>query len=170
MRDAAAPAGANKSRGSAPGGRRAPLCRVQPKGGRLAASGHCHQRSAGGASREWPRGGASRPAGAEAGEGLKFTCSHVLSPPVQTPAAAAARRCFTPLLLGLQRLRRCWAWSLCVAGARLPVHQGTSGRLWEFLPDRTWAEIWSGLRPDMVAGISGQTEKTDSNSLERYST
>jgi hypothetical protein len=37
--------------------------------------------------------------------------------------------------------------------------QGTSGRLWEFLPDRTWAEILSGLRPDMVAGISGQTEK-----------
>jgi hypothetical protein len=23
--------------------------------------------------------------------------------------------------------------------------QGTSGRLWEFLPDRTWAGIWSGL-------------------------
>jgi hypothetical protein len=41
------------------------------------------------------------------------------------------------------------------------VCQGTSGRPWEFLPDRTWAEIWSGLRPDMVAGISGQ--KTDYN-------
>ncbi len=37
--------------------------------------------------------------------------------------------------------------------------QGTSGRLWEFLPDRTWAEILSFLWPDMVAGISGQTEK-----------
>jgi hypothetical protein len=43
---------------------------------------------------------------------------------------------------------------LAVVGER----QGTSGRLWEFLPDRTWAEIWSGLRPDMVAGMSGLTE------------
>jgi hypothetical protein len=39
--------------------------------------------------------------------------------------------------------------------------QGTSGRQWEFLPDRTWAENVPGLRPDMVAGSSGHTEKID---------
>jgi hypothetical protein len=53
------------------------------------------------------------------------------------------------------------SYGACAGWGQLPGRQGTSGRLWEFLPDRTWAEILSGLRPDMVAGISGQTEKID---------
>ncbi len=65
LRCAAPSSETKRARGSAPGGRRAPLCHVQLKGGRLAASGHFRQCSFGGASREWPRGGVSRgPAGA----------------------------------------------------------------------------------------------------------
>jgi hypothetical protein len=39
------------------------------------------------------------------------------------------------------------------------LEQGTSGRLWKFLPDRTRAEIVSGLRPDMVAGFPVKPKK-----------
>jgi hypothetical protein len=39
------------------------------------------------------------------------------------------------------------------------------GQLWDILPDGSWAEIVSGLRPDMVAGSSGPKPKEPSRGL-----